>query len=212
MSSNQWRIPCGNPTCPVCQNQLSLPRSQFMQPFSGKEVPLVPGTLRLYRRWLLRDQGLRALNFDYYWKDGWNEAECRAMDRVPTAYRTGIHRQPTPHPDCTCGFYARYHHTVPDGITSGVIEVSGRVILGTKGVRAERARIMANEWTNDYIMAMYPSVKWFRNKEDMWAEYPPPDVSELIGPQEPKPEPKVRIMTEQEVTLFREFLKGQWKQ
>lgn len=169
-----------------------------MQPFSGKEVPLVPGTLRLYRSWHLSDRRLRAFNFDYYWKDGWNEAECRVMDRMP---RGDDH--PSPYPACTCGFYARYHHHANDGLTTGVIEVAGRVILGTKGVRAEKARIVAHTWVPESVQSQYPSVKFYRNKEDMWYEYPPPDVSELIGPQEPEPE---------WVTEARVILLGEWIQ
>jgi hypothetical protein len=53
----------------------------------------------------------------------------------------------TPVPECTCGIYgwytpeaALYEHT---GDVVGVIEVSGRVLLGTTGFRAERAKIVA---------------------------------------------------------------------
>jgi hypothetical protein len=53
----------------------------------------------------------------------------------------------TPVPECTCGIYgwytpeaALYEHT---GDVVGVVEVSGRVLLGTTGFRAERAKIIA---------------------------------------------------------------------
>lgn len=160
-----------------------------MQAFSGKEVPLVPGTLRLYRAWAISGEKLKAFNFNYYWRDGWNEAECRLPET--SVIGSLFHRHPSPHPKCTCGFYARYH-PIDGGATTGVIEVAGRVILGTKGVRAERARIVAHQWIPEYVQDQYPSVKFFRNVEDMWAEYPPPDVSELIGT--PEPEPRVTLM------------------
>jgi hypothetical protein len=59
--------------------------------------------------------------------------------------RASQHR--TPVPECTCGIYgwytpeaALYEHT---GDVVGVIEVSGRVLLGSTGFRAERAKIIA---------------------------------------------------------------------
>jgi hypothetical protein len=66
---------------------------------------------------------------------------------------------PVPADDCTCGIYSWYRrdeaireHT---GIIVGVISVSGRVILGTRGIRSSEARIEAIT-INDDLGSLVP--------------------------------------------------------
>jgi hypothetical protein len=167
-----------------------------MQQFSGKEVPLVPGGLRGYREWIVGTLGLRASNFNYFWKPGINVADCRATD---LDFPEEGHKAPDA--GCTCGLYARYRwdrvsaHGGWNGTAVGVIEASGRVILGTQGFRAEKAKIVALCIEDDIYKhpPLDPSIQFFDRIPDMLEAFPPQDVSELIGPQEPVM-PQIRIM------------------
>lgn len=161
----------------------------MLSEYSGRA--LVPGTLRGYRSWRVTfDEGLlMAVNFDYTWQPGENHATC--LDWPPT-FQT---EHQAPQLNCTCGFYACYSPATTQWGQAipfmGVVELSGRMVLGTRGVRAERARIVASlqpYWparAAERIKDMYPDVKWFRNHEDMVEAFPPQDVSELIKEEEP---------------------------
>lgn len=96
---------------------------------------------------------------------------------------------------CSCGIYGWYQHYQKHlnefrGYFSGVIEVSGRVVLGTKGFRAERAKIIAcapgnlfmdNElpphWVNSELQYVkevhYPEMQVFGSFHDLVDAYPP---------------------------------------
>lgn len=64
--------------------------------------------------------------------DGWRWARCEGLG-----------------PDCACGFYAYHDGTVRYAISGpgcrvqGIVEAYGRLVLGTLGYRAEKARILA---------------------------------------------------------------------
>jgi hypothetical protein len=162
-----------------------------MQQYSGKEVPLVPGGLRGYRAWMYGGpNGFRSYNFDYFWKPGINDAGC-SLSIDPHA----------PGPNCQCGLYARYKHVEEWSRSTpvfGVIEASGRIILGTEGFRAEKARILAVWFNPDHWRGLYAphmdGAQVFEDCEDMLEAFPPQDVSELIGPQEPvMPQIRIRV-------------------
>lgn len=157
----------------------------MLSEYSGKEVPLVPGTLRGYRTWTTPSVSLHATNVPYIWHPGINQAVCHRRFMGTTI--NGPH--PAPLSNCTCGFYACYHPDLAPYPATGVVEMSGRVILGTRGMRAEKARIVAHLAMWDEFAPLreklYPEVKWFGDTQDMLAEFPPQDVSELIG--SPKP-------------------------
>lgn len=90
----------------------------------------------------------------------------------------------SPDPGCECGFYAFYRPEEARnqrGAYFGVIEASGTIIPGTKGFRAERARIAAVSipwWSldnneKDEFRETYPSVEVFSYIGDLLAAYPP---------------------------------------
>lgn len=61
---------------------------------------------------------------------------------------------PAPFTGCTCGLYAHYRATtVPPsmGQVFGMVSVSGRVILATRGMKAERMTVLA-------LVADYPGL------------------------------------------------------
>ena len=153
---------------------------QLSNYYTGDEVALIPGALRVYRTWLASEGWLGSYNFDSIWGPGLNLANC--LKSAPDHPMTQA-----PKRDCVCGFYATYRPEYLSLGTPGVIEVSGRVILGTRGVRAQKARIVAltggnHRWTQG-LRRNYSSIKWFDRVDDMLAAFPPQDVSELIGPQ-----------------------------
>ncbi len=86
------------------------------------------------------------------WVAGGNEAACSA---APAPGRPGTHVPPDP--DCTCGFYA-YADLPAAGEypyarhVLAVVSCWGRVIVATKGVRAQYARIEAI-WLSDSVPA-----------------------------------------------------------
>lgn len=177
--------------------QVNPPRNQFTQKdFFGDEVPLVPGTLRVYRSWLPSVDGwLEAINFPYLWGPGVNQACC--MGRKGTGNNITPASQ-VPARDCTCGFYATYTPELTSLGINGVIEVSGKVILGTRGVRAKRARIVAVAMNPVTMLRYtgfvehYPDVTCFDTVCQLLEAFPPQDVSELIGKPEPEPKPELK--------------------
>lgn len=128
---------------------------------------MVASTLRGYRSWVLR-----AVEPDTamdYRKDGWVlgsvgvgahwesksiTARCVKFGSVVAASMLknwGIEAKnkdhEAPHNGCTCGIYGWYepewanrYHT---GSIMGVVEYSGRILMGSKGFRAEKAKVVA---------------------------------------------------------------------
>lgn len=98
-----------------------------------------------------------------------------------------------PSKDCECGIYGWYH---PDekhlhrGDIFGVIEASGRVLLGDYGFRSQRARVLALAYTEDNTIRQgRQAVEWgerwgvpvYDSHEALAEAFPPDDVTELIG-------------------------------
>lgn len=118
------------------------------------------------------------------------------------------HEGPAPFPSCRCGFYAHYtpygsfytsvsfasgyiggyFNPIP---VKGVCQVSGRVIMGEKGVRAERIEILGiapgdirylpdpSSAVMDAISERY-QIPVFGTIAEMADSFPPDDVSELL--------------------------------
>lgn len=94
-----------------------------------------------------------------------------------------------PDAECSCGFYAYYHprlihgqrHPSSDKVF-GVAEVAGRVLMGTKGVRAERARVIAVVGPTgrraELIKKRY-GIEVFPTRKELLKKYPPTSVKEL---------------------------------
>lgn len=95
----------------------------------------------------------------------------------------------SPHPECTCGIYAFYKASRASnyfGIIGGAVAASGTIVPGTKGFRAERARIEAltvlrnrfrePELLEETLRSKYHGVPIFSNWESLVKEFPPGDV------------------------------------
>lgn len=180
--------------------------------YHGKEVAMVPATLRGYRCWLIGATGhgayvchcgctdykswpdtwdhLYACNFnDHAWDTGVNVAKCKTVGRnILVEQQRGLH--PSPVNGCTCGIYATHTPTwmYTNGVR-GVIEASGRILLGTKGFRAEKAQIVALATGHLYyterlaLKARWEptGVMFYDSVDEMLEAFPPGNVYELIG-------------------------------
>lgn len=84
-----------------------------------------------------------------------------------------------PHDMCRCGFYAFAENCDDGGYARGgngyygfetppipgIIECYGRTIIGTKGLRCEKARIVALVTDRADIKALYPDVRYYKPTE-----------------------------------------------
>lgn len=181
--------------------------------FTGSGTDLVNGTLRGYRCWRLvryiprevprslpesvwgwrPEFVLAAVSWPVFWggaeiteaRCGWkNHTPCMCSD-CRERYES-IHRVPMQ--GCTCGVYAwytpdwaRHEHT---STVIGVIEAHGKILLGTSGFRAQRARIVAiapmnrrNVQARNALRVMtsrrYSGVKVAPDPDALFREYPP---------------------------------------
>jgi hypothetical protein len=160
---------------------------------------LVPNGLLGYRFWLNYNGRLTALHNRYVWEPGVNQASCggNPLIRRPTKMAHNFD------PSCSCGFYARYFPedlldmSATSNLNSvvGVIEATGRVAHGTRGFKAEKARILAICPVSTLlhpskktlpIMAGYYGVPLLRNMEEIVRHFPPDDVSDLINSIQPQ--------------------------
>jgi hypothetical protein len=148
---------------------------------------------------------LSAPNFDAWGAPGVRQARCYSSF---ASHATML----APQQGCGCGFWATYdpryyHHYmaystqlpdpdsrgcsnrwVPGTATQGSIKAFGRVILGTKGFRAEKVEIEALWGKGGKRAAEFYGVPWIPTKKEFLEAYPPPNVDELIlertnGPQ-----------------------------
>ena len=149
-----------------------------MDPYGGFEPQV--GQIRALRTFRIGPDGaVYPLFSNEPWHDGANTARCLRKDRPP-------HRSPDP--DCTCGFYAfggeqwvgdhpRSRHVL------AVVACWGRVIAGSRGLRAEHCRIEAL-WLSaavpvglvERVRHNHPSVAVHRDRARMLAEHPPTEL------------------------------------
>jgi hypothetical protein len=154
------------------------------RPHDGPD--LVPGELRGYRQFELRDDGLYPLVHAEFgpWEGELEQARC-ALGKV----------HPAPDPDCRCGLYGWYlpgSATVAVGPVSAVVSVRGKCILGDRGFRAAAAHIEAValpatvRWhrpaarrVHAMLAEKYPETLVYGSVRRMLREHPPHDVSAL---------------------------------
>lgn len=140
---------------------------------------------------------LTGIHYKQVWRPGENVAECRKSDNpyadlasMFTFTFTGTRLVQTKKPEsphsretCQCGFYGYYdgsndYHQ--KGRISGVVEGYGEVLIGTRGFRAAKARIVAlriPKSVPDRLAALvrrnYAGVPFFSTFSAMVAEFPP---------------------------------------
>jgi hypothetical protein len=149
-----------------------------MRDFTGWQ-PLVGEVVGL-RSFRIDDSGaLLPLHSDGVWYDGVNTAVCAP----PTGHHPrGPH--PVPDPECECGFYAYGTEAAAAQnrncrYVRAVVSCWGGVVAGTKGFRAEHARVdaiwiseQAPTWLRRRVAVRYPSARLYADPAAMLAEHP----------------------------------------
>lgn len=132
----------------------------------GREYLLVLGETYGIRGWTIRGEKLCAAGSSYFWGPGVNVAQhseaypacwspyfvtMHSFGGYPMGWEFhswNLHKKPKPHTEapvegCTCGFYA---YNSPDGLTlgsvKGIVRITGRTLIGTKGYRFEKGEIV----------------------------------------------------------------------
>jgi hypothetical protein len=172
-------------------------------PLAGFEggPALVPGELRGYRHFRLRDDGLHPVSCDQFgpWSRGVYRAACAVDDR-----------HDPPDPECACGLYGWYRpdsEAAPLLAVPAVIAARGRTVLGDRGFRAAAARIEAVALPRQAyptpgslrraraaLAAHHPEVTVYRSARRMQREHPGADLRALgITPRPPVTRQYVRV-------------------
>ena len=96
-----------------------------------------------YRAWRLDSRGLHSLGVQARWSRRTLVADC------PRVGRRRDHAAPVA--DCRCGIYALHEPplSLGDELVWGAVALDGRVLLYTKGIRAERATILVLAYGGD---------------------------------------------------------------
>lgn len=145
----------------------------------------------------------------YAYKPGENIASCYYLSKqgVYTSYYEDLHKAPML--SCECGFWA--YHNVEDThnvgtnethwMTLAAVEVYGKTVLGTKGVRAEKMKIIGlvlplevaqlspahpirRAW--DMVVEQY-GVPTYGHATDLVKAHPSQDISRLLSKPKRKP-------------------------
>lgn len=142
---------------------------------------------------------LIGVSFPTVWLPGENLARClEHRDPLAYLYSSGNRRvreaQRPAHSlaECGHGFYGYYEGSndyYEPGRVMGVVEAYGETVIGTRGFRASKARIVALHMpselsigTHRLVARNYPDVPVFDSFDAMVAEFPPDDGGEGISP------------------------------
>lgn len=199
------------------------------------EPPQVyPGTLRGYREFRFSNEGLQPTGYysgtyDEPDKDGWLTSTCTlktvilddfypasefgTATHVPDSKRIPVHEDPAPNRTCKCGFYVNYipgqsfHHCRSRRTYAhAVVDTSGHIVLGSKGYRAAKMRIVALWFPEEYISCEQrsaPKAQIFTDLEEMYEAFPQEDLTSLIGQ---KNQTELTDVAAAELKLFKTYL------
>lgn len=160
-------------------------------------TPLVAGTLRGYRtwrplsRWAKVPQGALPLTSVTQPQVIWTPtliARCIPPDAW--TYRCPPPTDPADHPSpsigCRCGIYAWYEPKdtgILNARVFGAVQASGLILMGDRGFRAERTRIVAIVTGNRRIAAAcaQADIAVYTRRRHLLQDYPRDDVTELLG-------------------------------
>lgn len=183
-----------------------------MSDYDGVDFAI--GSVCGFRRWKVDATGVLApvtYSGSGVWGPGENVSTCSCHpsdSQVPKVEgedykerheRAAAWRESASFADMKCGFYAYFDGCDDGGYGStdpgvcGVIEGYGEVLIGTKGFRAKKARILAlavpdfqgiwklDEFVVNKIRANYPKVPLFASELAMRAEFPAPQYAEQVA-------------------------------
>lgn len=158
--------------------------------------PLVAGTLRGFRtwrparRWTRVPEGALPLTAVTRRHIIWTPT-LRACCSPP--WIAPRHREPmlpsdhkAPFVGCRCGIYAWYQPDDTGILHAGVfgaVEASGVILLGDRGFRAERARVVAIVTRSRRVgtACAEAGIAVYRHRRDLLRDHPPHDVGSLLA-------------------------------
>ena len=172
-----------------------------MEPYKGFEPEV--GEIRAVRTFRIGPNGLLYPLFsDVAWSAETNTARCKlAGMQAFLPDQDTVHE--TPEPDCTCGFYA-YASDVAAAQeypsaqhVLAVVACWGRVIAGTRGIRAQHARVEAL-WMSAavppdlaaMVAERYPDTTVYTDKQLMLTEHAPTEL-DCYEPEEQRYAPRL---------------------
>ena len=143
------------------------------------------------------------------------EGRCTPPDMewqraAPSTVFLASHRSPSR--GCDCGIYAWYAPGDTGALYArvfGVVEASGLVLMGDRGFRAARARIVAVVTRNRRLTAACAAagVTVYRRRRHLLRDYPPEDLSGLLA-ADSTPGPEVHEPSRQTARRFRRVVWG----
>lgn len=183
---------------PVTPDEKPTPRPAGE--FDGHHTEFAPGVVTGTRSFDVDKLGrLLGVAYATVWTPGENEAKC--MKRDDYAILMGYNDRPRvreadrpPHSiaDCGHGFYGYYEGSndyYAAGRVMGVVEAYGETIIGSRGFRASKARIVAlhvppeiSVGKRRLIARNYPEVAIFDSFDAMVSEFPPDDAGHGLNP------------------------------
>lgn len=158
------------------------------------EAIVVPGTLRLYRSWTT--DTLYRLHGHY--GTIWNpvmSAKCEYRGITQGIDGRMLHDDTvaTPALGCRCGIYGYYVLSGANAPIPGTVRASGKMLLGEKGARVEHAEIeslylepkwcIAPQEVVCHVFQQTYNVPIYFDIDEWLSDFPPEDVSALIGEQ-----------------------------
>lgn len=195
--------PVGTPALSHTSRAVSRPNRQSnANDFEG--VGYAAGVVTGTRSFALDKLGrLTGVAYKVVWKPGENEARCMARDVDMYMGSMGATRftdvvRPADRPehsiaDCEHGFYGYYDGSndyYEPGRIMAVVEGYGDTIIGTRGFRASKARIVALHLPDGLgvrerrlVARNYPAIPTFESFDAMVAEFPPDDAGQGINPE-----------------------------
>lgn len=159
-----------------------------------EEAGFAVGVVRGVRSFKVDRLGrLTGVSYPQVWRPGENLATCRRNEQFMLTFAQfalfdgGLVKSPEPEPHaldgCGHGFYAYYDGSDDfhkEGMVSAVVEGYGEAVIGTRGFRCMKARIVALHIPDDVpahlrkrVVANYRDVAVLDTFEQMVAEFPP---------------------------------------
>lgn len=133
--------------------------------YKGNEL-LILESVRGFKQWTWNKDRKLVSMFPADWSNGSLTSECSRYE-LDKDKSSAIHRSPDQ--NCTCGVYAHYlpleSYEKKRNSIFGVVEASGKILMGTKGFRAEKARVVA-------LAGYGPCNQFFENTEKTRGVYP----------------------------------------
>lgn len=132
--------------------------------YKGDEL-LILESVRGYKQWTWDSDRKLISMFPADWTNGSLTSTCSRYD-IDMDKSSATHVSPDV--SCTCGIYAHYLPLESYEKTKnifGVVECSGKLLMGTKGFRAEKAKIVA-------LAGYGPCTQFFETRKKTRGEYP----------------------------------------